>query len=292
MAVSDARPRGLHRAPGLGLVGVAICSVQFGSAIADQLFAQIGPSGAVLLRLVSAAIVLTAVWRPRWSGRTRRELRLALAFGLVLAAMNLCFYAGLHRIPLGIAVTIEFVGPLAVAVLSSRRARDLLWVGLAVAGIVALTRGGTTHLSALGLMFALLAGVFWGTYILLNARVGQAFTGGTGLAMAMCVAAVIGLPFGIADGGSRLLTAHSLLLGSAVGMLSSAIPYSFEVEALRRIDQGVFAVLMSLEPAVAAIAGLLILGQGLAVRAVLGIVLVVMASLGASLGSRQPPVAV
>jgi len=289
MAVSEARQRSLQRAPGFGLVGLAICSVQFGSAIADQLFAQIGPSGAVLLRLVSAAVVLTAVWRPRWSGLSRSELRLALVFGFVLAAMNLCFYAGLHRIPLGIAVTIEFVGPLAVAVGSSRRTIDLLWIGLAVAGILALTRGGTAHLSALGIMFALLAGAFWGTYILVNARVGQAFTGGRGLALAMCVAAVIGLPFGIADGGAHLLTARSLLLGSAVGMLSSAIPYSCEVEALRRLDQGVFAVLMSLEPAVAAIAGLIVLNQGLALRAVLGIVLVVLASLGASLGSRRPP---
>jgi inner membrane transporter RhtA len=292
MALSEARPHSLRRTSGFALVGVAICSVQFGSAIAAKLFAEVGSSGAVLLRLVSAAIVLTLLWRPRVGGRTRRELRLAVAFGLVLAGMNLCFYAGLHRIPLGIAVTIEFVGPLTVAVGSSRRPRDLVWVGLAVLGILALTRGGTNHLSGLGIMFALLAGGFWGTYILLNSRVGRAFPGGTGLALAMCVAALIGMPFGIADGGIHLLSARSLLLGTAVGMLSSAIPYSCEVEALRRIDQRVFAVLMSLEPAVAAIAGLLVLGQHLALRAVLGIVLVVVASLGASLGSRQAPVAV
>ena len=295
MALSEATKSGTeasHRAPGFALVGVAISSVQFGSAIADKLFAQIGPSGAVLLRLVSAAVVLIALWRPSLAGRTRAELRLAAAFGLVLAAMNLCFYAGLHRIPLGIAVTIEFVGPLTVAVVSSRRPRDLLWVGLAVAGILALTRGGTTHLSGIGILFALLAGGFWGTYIVLNARLGKAFAGGSGLALAMCVAAVIGLPFGIADGGAHLLSAHALLLGSAVGMLSSAIPYSCEVEALRRIDQGVFAVLMSMEPAVAAFAGFVVLGQGLALRALLGIVLVVAASLGASVGSRRPPVAV
>jgi inner membrane transporter RhtA len=291
-AASEKRPATQTRSPGFALVGVAICSVQFGSAIADKLFAQIGPSGAVLLRLASAAVVLMMLWRPRVGGRSRAEVRLAIVFGFVLAGMNLCFYAGLHRIPLGVAVTIEFVGPLAVAVGSSRRRLDLVWIALAVAGILALTRGGTAHLSSLGIMFALLAGGFWGLYIILNARLGKAFAGGSGLALAMSVAAVVGLPFGIADGGSHLLTAHALLLGSAVGMLSSAIPYSCEMEALRRIDQGVFAVMMSLEPAVAAIAGLLVLGQGLPLRAVLGIVLVVVASLGASVGSRKPPVAV
>jgi inner membrane transporter RhtA len=271
---------------------VAICSVQFGSALATKLFSEIGSSGAVLLRLLSAAIVLNLLWRPRASGRSRHHLALAGVFGLVLAGMNLCFYAGLDRLPLGIAVTIEFVGPLAVAVAGSRRPLDLLWVALAVAGILALTRGGTAHLSALGIVFALLAGAFWATYIVLNSRVGRAFTGGTGLALAMAVATVIGLPFGIADGGRHLLDVRSLLLGAAVGMLSSAIPYSFEIEALRRIDQSVFAVLMSLEPAVAAMAGFLVLGQGLALRAVSGIVLVVLASVGASVGSRRAPVAV
>src|SRR5581483_6381741 len=141
MALSTAVSRGpgtLRRAPGFALVGVAICSVQFGSAIADKLFAQIGPSGAVLLRLVSAAVVLRVLWRPRLAGRSRAEVRLAVAFGVVLAGMNLCFYAGLHRLPLGIAVTIEFIGPLAVAIGSSRRALDLVWVALAVSGILAL----------------------------------------------------------------------------------------------------------------------------------------------------------
>ncbi len=278
--------------PAFGLVGVAIASVQFGSALAAKLFAQVGPSGAVLLRLVSATIVLLALWRPRLRGWSTRELLLTASFGLVLAGMNLSFYAALHRIPLGAAVTIEFVGPLTVAIASSRRPLDLLWVVLAVAGILALTNAGTAGLSGVGILLALLAGCFWGAYILLNARVGRAFEGGAGLAVAMCVAAVLALPLGVADGGSRLLTPHALLIGSAVGMLSSAIPYSFEVEALRRIDPGVFAVLMSLEPAVAATAGFLVLGQGLGLRALLGIALVVLASVGASRGAREPPVAV
>jgi inner membrane transporter RhtA len=270
----------------------AIGSVQFGSAIAATLFAQVGPGGAVLLRLLSASIVLLALWRPRLRGRTKRELFLAAAFGLVLAGMNLSFYTALHRIPLGIAVSVEFLGPLAVAVGGSRRPIDGLWVVLAAVGIVALTHGGTRHLSGVGVAFALAAGCLWAAYILLNARVGQAFEGGTGLALAMCVASVAALPAGLIDGGMHLLEPRSLALGAAVGMLSSAIPYSFELEALRRIAVHVFGVLMSLEPAMAALAGLIVLGQGLSARELVGIALVVAASAGASLESRQAPVAV
>jgi inner membrane transporter RhtA len=270
----------------------AISSVQFGSAIAATLFAQVGPGGAVLLRLLSASIVLIAVWRPSLRGRTGRELLLMVVFGLVLAGMNLSFYTALHRIPLGIAVSIEFLGPLAVAVGGSRRATDLVWVVLAAAGIVALTHGGTHHLSGVGVAFALAAGCLWAAYILLNARLGRAFEGGTGLALAMCVASVAALPAGVIDGGTHLLEPRSLALGTAVGMLSSAIPYSFELEALRRIAVKVFGVLMSLEPAMAALAGLIVLGQGLSIRELLGIGLVVAASAGASIKSREPAVAV
>jgi inner membrane transporter RhtA len=276
--------------PALGLVGVAIGSVQFGSAVAAQLFSRVGPGGAVLLRLVSATIVLLVLWRPRLRGRGRSELGLACVFGIALGAMNLCFYEALSRIPLGIAVTIEFIGPLSVAIGSSRRRLDLLWVALALAGILLLTRGGTGDVSGLGIVFALLAGGCWGAYILLNTRVGRAYEGGSGLALAMCVSVLVAAPAGIADGGSQLLEPRSLAIGAAVGMLSSAIPYSFEVEALRRIDAGVFAVLMSLEPAVAALVGVIVLGQGLGPRALAGIVLVVLASAGASLRARRAPV--
>ena len=280
----------LTRVPAYALVGVAIGSVQFGSAIAAKLFAEVGSSGVGLLRLLSAAIVLVVLWRPRLAGRSRHELVVGAALGVVLAGMNLSFYAALDRIPLGIAVTIEFIGPLTVAVVGSRRRLDLVWVLLAVAGILALTHGSTHHLGTVGILFALLAGAFWGAYILLNSRVGRAFEGGTGIAFAMCVGAVVALPFGIAQGGSHLLSAHALLVGSAVGMLSSAIPYSFENEALRRIRPGVFAVFMSVEPAVAAFAGFLVLGQGLGARAIAGIALVIAASIGASRSAREAPV--
>ena len=244
------------------------------------------------MRLVSASIVLLLVWRPRLHGRARRELGLAAVFGVVLAAMNLSFYASIDRIPLGIAVTIEFVGPLAVAVAGSRRPIDLVWIVLAAAGIIALAQGGTHGLDALGVVFALFAGGCWGAYILLNARVGRAFERGTGLTVAMCIAALVALPFGVVAGGGHLLEPRSLAIGAAVGVLSSAIPYSFEQEALRRIAPHVFGVLMSLEPGVAALAGLVILGQSLDARAVVGIALVVAASVGASRRAREAPVAV
>lgn len=282
----------LARAPSAALVLGAITSVQIGSAIATKLFGQVGPSGAVLLRLLFASIVLLGVWRPRLHGRARRELGLAAVFGVVLALMNLSFYAAIDRIPLGIAVTIEFVGPLAVAVAGSRRPIDALWIVLAAGGIAALTQGDAHGLNALGVAFAVLAGAFWAAYILLNARVGRAFERGTGLTVAMCIAALVALPFGVVDGGGHLLELRSLALGAGVGMLSSAIPYSFEQEALRRIAPSVFGVLMSLEPAVAALAGLIILGQSLGARAVAGIALVVIASVGASRRVREAPVAV
>ncbi|MGB9183731.1 MAG: EamA family transporter, partial [Solirubrobacteraceae bacterium] len=274
------------------LVLGAIGSVQFGSAVASTLFASIGPGGAVLLRLVSATLVLLIISRPRIRTRTRRELLLAASFGIVLAAMNLSFYEAIRRIPLGIGVTIEFIGPLMVAVAGTRKRVDFLWVALAALGIVALMRGDAHGVDTLGAGLALIAGCMWGAYILINARVGRAFADGAGLTLAMCVAAIAALPAGVIEGGARILTPHSLAVGAAVGMLSSAIPYSLEMEALRRIATNVFGVLMSLEPAVAALAGFLILGQNLSVRELVGIALVVVASVGASLRAREAPIAV
>jgi inner membrane transporter RhtA len=282
----------LARTPSPALVLGAIASVQFGSALSTKLFASIGPAGAVLLRLVSASIVLMLIWRPRARARTRQELLLACVFGGVLAGMNIAFYESIQRIPLGIAVTIEFVGPLAVALAGSRRRLDFVWVGLAALGILALMRGETHGLNTLGVLLALTAGCLWGAYIVVNARVGRAFEDGSGLALAMCVASVLTLPVGIAEGGASLVHPHSLLLGAAVGMLSSAIPYTLELEALRRIAKAVFGVLMSLEPAMAALAGFVVIGQSLTGRELGGIALVIVASLGASLRARQAPIAV
>jgi inner membrane transporter RhtA len=288
------RPGPLTRAPSGGLVIGAMVSVQLGAALATTLFSGIGPAGTVLLRLCSAAIVLSIVGRPSVRGRTRRELGLAALFGLILAAMNLRFYESIDRIPLGISVTLEFVGPLTVALVGSRSRLDLLWVGLAAVGIVALARGGGGHgLNGLGVALALIAGGLWGTYIIVNARLGKAFAGASGLSISMCVAALVMIPVGLGiNGGSHLLEPQYLFQGAAVGVLSSAIPYAFEMEALRRIAPSVFGVLMSLEPAVAALAGLAVLGQQLAAREIVGMALVTAASIGAARRARESPVEV
>jgi inner membrane transporter RhtA len=271
------------------LVLAAVTSVQFGAAIAKTLFDEVGPGGTVFLRVLFGAIVVAAIWRPRVAGHEPREVRLAVAFGLVLAAMNLCFYESLERIPLGIAVTFEFVGPLGVAVFGSRRPRDLLWVALAAAGILLLSDFGGADLDGLGVALALAAGALWAAYILLSAQVGQAFPGGSGLALALLVAIVPLAPVGIADAGGDLLVPWILAAAAAVGLLSSAIPYALELEALRRLPVGVFGVLMSLEPAVGALAGLVVLGEGLVAREVVAIGLVVAASAGAAYGANVAP---
>src|SRR5215218_5252316 len=278
-----------RRMPATGLVLAAVSSVQFGAALAKSIFDEIGPGGTVFLRVGLAAALLALLWRPRAAGRPRGELVLAAVFGVALAGMNLCFYAALDRIPLGIAVTFEFVGPLGVAVAGSRRRLDLLWVGLAAAGILLLSNFGSGELDGLGIALALLAGGFWAAYILLSARVGRAFPGGTGLALAMIVAAVLLLPVGVAAAGPDLLTPWLLGVGLCVALLSSAIPYSLELEALRRMPAGVFGVLMSLEPAVAALAGFLVLGESLAVRELIAILLVVAASAGAARWGKLAP---
>lgn len=277
------------RVPPIALVLGAVTSIQFGAAIAVTLFDDVGSAGVSALRLGFAALVLLAVWRPRPRAYARGDLLLAGAFGLALGLMNYTFYEALARIPLGIAVTIEFLGPLAVAVIGSRSRLDLLWVVLAGAGIVLLANpGGEGAPDAVGVLFALAAAVLWGTYIVLAARAGERFTGGRGLAIAMAVAALVPLGPGVAEGGSALLEPELLALGLAVALLSSVVPYSLETEALRRMPKNVFGVLMSLEPGVAAVAGLLILDQQLSARDVLAVALVVVASAGATRTAAPP----
>lgn len=271
------------------LVFAGVVSVQAGAALATTLFDELGPGGAVFLRSLSAALIVAALFRPRLGGRPARHIRLAAVFGLALAAMNYSIYEALDRIPLGVAVTLEFVGPLVVAVLGSRRPLDLVWVLMAGIGIVLLSGGlGGEGVDGVGAAFALAAGAAWGAYILLSARVGAVFPGGCGLAIAMGVAVVLVAPVGVADGGGELLDPRLLAVGVAVGLLSSVIPYSFELEALRTLRPSVFGVLMSLEPAVAAAIGFIALDQGLAVAEVAAIGLVVIASAGALRGAATP----
>jgi len=264
--------------------------VQCGAALATGLFDNIGSQGAVFLRTVFAAAILLAISRP--GIRLVREVgvRDVFLFALTFLGMNTCFYAAIDRIPLGAAVTLEFVGPLAVAIAGSRRRLDLLWAFLAAAGIALLSDGlGADGIFSLGAVLALLAGCSWGAYIVLSARVGAAHPGLGALAVAIAVSAVLVAPLGIAEGGLDLLAPATLAIGLAVGIASSVIPYSLEIEALRRLPSGVFGVLMSLEPAVAAVVGLIALSQGLEAIEVVAIALVVGASAGALRTSEAPP---
>ena len=271
--------------PPTGLVLFSIFSVQLGAAIAKGLFDELGPAGTVFLRISFAALVLLLLWRPPLRDYAREGFLVAILFGLALSAMNFCVYLALDRIPLGIVVTLEFVGPLSVAVAGSRRALDVLWVVLAAAGILLLAPLGIlgeVDLDPVGVAFALLAAVFWASYILLSARTGSTFPGGTGLVIALCVGTVALLPVGIIGGGTALLDPRLLLTGFGVAMLSSAIPYSFELAALRKLPTRVFGVLMSLEPAVAALVGFVVLGERLGLRALAAVLLVTVAATGAS----------
>jgi inner membrane transporter RhtA len=277
------------RIPPTLLVLAAVASVQFGAAFAKSLFDEVGPGGTVFLRVLFAALVLAAIWRPALRGRSWPDWRLIVAFGFTLVAMNLTFYMALERIPLGITVTFEFVGPLGVAVAMSRRPLDLLWVALAASGILLLSDFGSADLDTLGVALALLAGALWAGYILLAARVGRSLPGGQGLALALLAGAAMLAPVGVADGGGDLLVPEVLAVGLGVAILSSAIPYTLEMEALRRMPEGVFGVLMSLEPAMAALAGFIVLDEGLSSRELVAIVLVVAASAGAARGAEIPP---
>lgn len=276
----------MKKLPPAVLVLAAITSVQLGGAIAKHLLSLAAAPEVVLLRVGTAAIVLIGLARPVLAHRRRSELLLVLAFGAVLATMNLCFYEALARIPLGVTVTIEFLGPFGVAVVSARRLVDAVWVVLAAAGVVLLTGGGGAGLPLTGVVLALAAALSWAAYILLNQRVGAVFGGNTGLAVAMGVAALGLLPSGVAAGASRPPSLVVLSGGAIVGVLSSAVPYSLELEALRRLPAGTFGVLMSLEPAVAAVMGYLVLGETLTPVQLLGIGMVVSASSGAARSSR------
>lgn len=276
------RPGGRSVALGpVALVVVGGLSVQFGSAVAALLMPRAGALGVVTLRLVAAAVVLLIVCRPKLRGHSRADWGTVLAFGAAMGAMNILFYQALERIPLGVAVTLEVLGPLALSVIVSRRLVNLVWAGLAVAGVFLLGGGGVGSLDPVGAAYALGAGAMWAAYIVFSARTGRRFPQADGLAMAMVVAALISLPLGILDAGSKLLVPSTVALGAAVALLSSVLPYTLELIALRRLPAPTFAVLMSLEPAIAATAGFLILDQALSTTDAVAIALVIGASMGA-----------
>ncbi|MDR6199793.1 inner membrane transporter RhtA [Microbacterium sp. SORGH_AS428] len=267
----------------VALVLVGLACQEVGASLAVLLFDEVGPLGMVMLRLVFAAIVLLLIARPSLRGHSRAAWLAVVRFGLVLALMNGLFYLALERLPLGVTVTIEVLGPLTLSIIAARRASAWLWAGLAFLGVVALGGGGWDRLDALGVVFALGAAASWALYILASARVGREFVRLDGLALAMAVGAVLSLPFGIVDAGGALLRPDLLALGAGVAVLSSTIPYALELSALRRLAASTFAILMSLGPATASIAGFLLLGQHLSVLEVAGIALVIAASIGAVL---------
>ncbi|MDR8409225.1 EamA family transporter [Nonomuraea sp. 3-1Str] len=269
--------------PPSGLVLLAIFSVQLGAGFAKELFAALPPSAVVFLRITAGAIIMGAVARPKLRGMSWRHWAVGLGFGATLGLMNLSFYEALSRLPMGIAVAIEFLGPLGVAVAASRRRLDLLWVGLAGLGVVLLAPWGQSQsVSWAGIGFALVAGVCWAAYIVLSAAAGRRFPGTSGLSFAMIVSAVVVAPVGVATGGADLLQPELVLIGLGVGLLSSVIPYSLELQALRRMPKHVFGILMSLEPAVAAMIGLVVLGEVLHMQQWAAIACIVAASLGAT----------
>jgi len=260
---------------------LGILSVQLGAAVAKALFGEISPTGMVWLRLVTSAVVLGLLARPAWRGRTRGDWAVVVGFGVALGVMNWSIYQAFARIPLGVAVTIEFVGPLAIAVVGSRRPRDLAWVALAGTGVALLgLRPGEVDLVGAG--FALLAGAAWAAYILLSARTGARWPGLDGLAVASAVATVLLAPAALVSAGDRLLEPWVLAVGAAVGLLSSVIPYSCEMVALRRLRPAVFSILMSLEPAAAALAAIVVLGEFLTPTQWVAMGCVVAASVGAT----------
>ena len=271
--------------PPATLLILSMVSVQIGAAFAKELFPVVGASGTVFLRVGIGAVVLLLLWRPRLHSYTRAQILSVVLFGCVLGAMNFSFYQAIAHLPLGIAVTLEFVGPLGVAIAGSRRLIDVVWVVMAATGVALFAPWTGVNLDYIGIGFALLAAAFWAMYIILGSRLGKQFTGGNGLALAMLFATIALLPAGYS--GLPHFVAHPsvLLLGTAVAILASVIPYSLEIEALRRIPPHVFGIFMSMEPAIAASVGFLILRETITPIEIIAIVLVSIASFGTSFAS-------
>jgi len=264
-------------------------TIQLGAALSEPLFDRIGPAGLVALRLTLAALMLWPFVRPRLRGRTRADVCAAVALGAVSGVLTLAFFEAIARIPLGVAVTIEFLGPLGVALAGSHRARDVAWVLLAGSGVALLTLGDGAGepLDALGVAFAGVSAGCWAAYILLTKRVGARWAGLEGLSVSLVVAALVTLPVGLAGAGVELLEPDLLLVGIGLALLIPLLPYVFELIALRRLPAALFGVIMSLEPAIAALLGFLILEQRLAASGVVAIALVSVASAGATVSSGE-----
>ena len=269
---------------------VAILSVQGGAALAKGLFPLLGPTGTVGLRIGISALILLAAFRPRLHRLSAVEWRTVIAFGLVLGVMNLVFYSALARIPLGLAVTVEFVGPLGVAVFGSRKLVDVTWVVLAAAGIALITPwSANSGVDPVGVAMALAAGACWAAYIVLGGRLSRLLPGGAAVSIGMLVGALAVVPYAAASGGFAHLTPAGFAAGVGVALLSSAIPYTLEIGALKVLPARTFGILMSLEPAVAALVGLIFLAEVLSPTQWLAVALVIAASAGSTLTSGRAP---
>ncbi|WP_306566929.1 EamA family transporter [Flavobacterium lindanitolerans] len=273
--------------PPIPAVLLAIISVQSGAAIAKTLFPSIGAAGTASLRIGISALILMAVYRPKLTKLTKEQWKFVIPYGLCLGAMNLVFYFAIERIPIGLVVTLEFIGPLMVAVLGSKRAVDFLWVLLAAAGIVLIAPWTTNGVDILGAALATLAGAFWAAYIVLGGKISQKMDGNEAVATGMLLAACLVVPFGIFDGGLEGLTPKFLGMGIALALLSSAIPFTLEMKALGRLPARTFSILMSLEPAAAAICAFIFLQEYLSFNEILAVVFVVAASAGSTITSRR-----
>jgi inner membrane transporter RhtA len=274
--------------PPLPAVLIGILSVQGGAALAKGLFPALGAVGTVGLRIGISALLLLAAFRPRLNRLTAAQWRAVIPYGVVLGIMNLVFYSALSRIPLGLAVTVEFAGPLAVAVFGSRKAIDVVWVVLAGAGIALITPWTGGGVDPVGVLLAAMAGACWGAYILLGGRLSRTIPGGAAVSVGMLVAAVTVVPVAAAMGGFAHLTPGRFAAGIGVALLSSAIPYTLEMIALKALPARTFGILMSLEPAVAALTGLVLLGEILTLTQWIAVALVIAASAGSTLTSRTP----
>ena len=273
-------------AVGLGVLGLVTQDI--GASVAVLVFDEVGPAGMVFLRLLFSAGVLLAIARPKLRGIPRRSWIVVVLFGFSLGLMNLLFYQAIDRLDLGVTVTLEVIGPLILSVVLARRAVAWLWAVLAFGGVLLLGHGGFAELDPIGVLFAAGASAMWVAYILASRKTGSILPGLDGLAIAMAIGAVIAAPFGIAQAGPALLSPQILLIGLAVALLSSTIPYALELIALRRMAAEAFAVLVSASPAIAVGAGFFILGQEIGVVQAIGIVLVIVASIGAVRASPPP----
>jgi inner membrane transporter RhtA len=275
--------------PPIPAVLLSIVSVQGGAAIAKGLFPLLGAGGTASVRIGFSALILVLAVRPNLKRLTSAQWKIVIPYGIILGVMNLLFYCALARIPMGLAVTLEFIGPLGLALAGSRRAIDLLWVVLAGAGIALIAPWSGEGVDLIGVIFALLAGVCWAIYILLSKRAGAQLPGQMAVAVGMLFAAFTVLPFGILEGNLQVMTPYLLLLSVTLAMFSSVLPFTLEMQALRTMPPRMFSILMSLEPAVAALVGLLLLGEQLKLGQWLAVICIVIASSGAALQNKEAP---